>query len=333
MIIITADIHLNDLPRDQYRHDWMANILPALLKKHKAELLLILGDLSDDKDHLSSWLVNQTVDHLVALAKICPVIILKGNHDYIVTACFEFLEQIEGLTWINTPTVLPQLGQSLFLPHTHNYKRDWAELDFKNYDWFYTHQTFAGAAVGPRKLDGIDPNIFPHNADVISGDIHQPQSFGPITYVGSPYLEDFGDLFNPRILGIEGNLIKSIPSPGPQKRLVEFAYPNRKIERPWTDYFKCTANAGDILKVRVTIDASQAPQWNQIKDEVKRWGDKNEYVIYLIQPVVEGKGASGSVKARKANTQTDEQLLDIYAKSRAVGEATVKTGKTLMGKV
>lgn len=336
-ILVTADIHLNDLPRDAYRHDWMANILPALLKKHKAELLLILGDLTDDKDSHNAWLTNQIVDHFATLAEICPIILKKGNHDYIVAEnpFFEFLGRIPNLYWINKPTevkALPDLklcallGEgTLLLPHTHNPKRDWAEINFDYYDWFYTHQTYKGAAVGPRKMEGIDPNIFPQTAEVISGDIHQPQSFGPITYVGSPYTVDFGDSFNPRVLLIDGDQIKSIPSPGPQKRLIECKYPALP--------YQCKANPNDILKVRVTIDATQAPQWNQIKDDIKRWGDKNGYVIYLVQPVIDAKGASGSAKSRKANTRTDEELLEIYSKSRAVSETTLKTGLNLLRKV
>lgn len=337
MILITADIHLNDLPRDQYRHDWMANILPALLKKHNAELLLILGDLTDEKDRLSSWLVNQIVDHLTAITQICPIVIQKGNHDYVVAdnPFFEFLGQIPGITWISKPTGAAAinrahwniLGDCLFLPHTYNCERDWADIDFNNYNCIFTHQTFAGAAVGPRKLEGIDPAIFPIDIPVISGDIHQPQSFAPITYVGAPFLEDFGDNFNPRVLLLDTDTykFKSITSPGPQKRLIEIDSVAKldKISH---------IHRGDILKVRVSLAASAHAQWPAIQAEVKAWGVDNRYVIYLVQPQVI-KATGGKAKARKVDNRTDEELLGTYAKSRAVGEATLKTGRILMEKV
>lgn len=340
-VLLTADLHLNDLPRDAYRHDWMANILPALLKKHKAELLVIAGDVSDEKDRLSAWLVNQTVDHLNNLTQICPVIVLKGNHDYVVAdnPFYEFLGKIEGITWISEPCDAFQvggpLGHAFLLPHTANYKRDWEHLNLDDYDLIIAHQTFQGAQVGPRKMEGIPTNIFTKDALVFSGDIHEPQTIDDmVIYCGSPFTVDFGDSFDPRVIALDPVALtyKSIPSPGPQKRLVEFAYPNRKIDRPWTDYFKCKAEAGDILKVRITIDAAQAPQWNQIKDDVKAWGADNGFIIYLVQPQVVTAGVGGMAK-RKTVTRTDEQLLETYAKSRAVSETTLSTGMKLMGKV
>lgn len=335
MILITADIHLNDLARDQYRHNWMANILPALLKKHDIDLLLVLGDLCDEKDHLSSWLVNQMVDHLTAIAQICPIVILKGNHDYIVAdnPFFEFLGQIPGITWVSRPTRVTELGikkiSALFMPHTHNYQRDWKGLDFSAYSYIFAHQTFQGAAVGPRKLDGIPTDIFPNDVTVVSGDIHQPQEFGPIVYVGSPYLEDFGDRFTPRVLLLENKnafgKLKSIPSPGPQKRLIE-------IESVADLKKQGMLNEGDILKVRVALDAADHARWPTIQDEVKQWGANNGYAIYLVQPQVI-KTTGGKTKARKVDNRTDEELLETYSKSRAVGEATVKTGMNLLRKV
>jgi hypothetical protein len=339
MILITGDIHLNDLSRDVYRHDWIANILPSLLRKHKAELLLILGDYTDSKDCHSSWLVNQLVDHLTALTEICPVICLKGNHDYVdpTIPFFEFLGKIPRLTWVNSPTHAENvagagvLGDALFLPHTNNYQRDWPEICIA--DLYLAHQTFQGAQVGPRKLDGIPTKIFPDDALVISGDIHVPQEFDQIVYCGSPYTCTFGDDFEPRVLLLDPVTLKlkSIPSPGPQKRLLEVAYPNRRIERPWTDYIRCKANPGDIIKVRVAIEAAQAPQWSTIKDEVKRWGEERGFIIHLVQPVIDSKGG-GTTAKRKTVNRTDTELLELYGKSRAISETTLSTGRKLMEK-
>lgn len=343
MILITADLHLNDLPRDEYRHDWISKILPALLKKHKAKLLVILGDLSDEKDHLSSWLVNTTVDHLLALVKVCPVVIDTGNHDYVEAdnPFYEFVGNYAGISWVTKPTEAAQLvntgqrrdllGNALFLPHTHNYKRDWKGLDFKKYDCIFTHQTYQGVQVGPRKLEGIPLDVFPRGCMVISGDIHVPQRVGPVVYAGAPYLCNFGDQYEPRVLLLEEGQIRSIPSPGPQKRLVEFTYPNRRTERPWTDYFKCRANPGDILKIRIHLEPSQAPDWKTIKQEVTTWADENGYLPYLIQPHIDAQGTK-SMSKRKVGSKTDEQLIQDYVGARAVSEATLRTGLNLLRK-
>lgn len=334
-VLITADLHLNDLARDQYRHDWMANILPVLLKKYKISRLLILGDLCDSKDHHGAWLVNQLVDHFTMLAEICPIIIQMGNHDYIVAdnPFFEFLGKIPGVTWISKPTTSAELEipkiSALFLPHTANYQRDWKGLKFDAYSYIFAHQTFQGAAVGPRKLDGIPTDIFPNDITVVSGDIHQPQEFGPIVYVGSPYLEDFGDDFNPRVLLLEdknaSGKLTSIPSPGPQKRLVEISSIAELSKQR-------SINSGDILKVRVKLAATDHAKWPTIKDDVKAWGEDNGFIIHLVQPQIDSKGAGGMSK-RKTVTRTDEQLLETYAQSRAVSTSTLKTGLTLMSKI
>lgn len=349
MILLTADLHLNDLPRDAYRHTWMRDTLPSLLRKHRVELLIILGDLTDSKDNHSAWLTNSIVDHLSALTKICPVIVEMGNHDYIQSDCpfFEFLGKIPELTWIGVPTgsavirsAQSLLGRSaLFLPHISNYKRDWlsikgttVEIDFTSYDLFLTHQTYAGASIGPRKLDGIPPSIFPRDALVISGDIHVPQEFDQIVYAGSPYTITFGETFIPRVLLLDPKTLKlkSVVSPGPQKRLIEFSSVDqfrRLLETaPPTDVHR-----GDILKIRVTLQPSQAPQWAPIRDEVREWAERNQFNVHLIQPQVDTAKTKSMVK-RKTSNRTDEQLLETYAGARAVSEATLTTGMNLLKK-
>lgn len=331
MILVTADLHLNDNPRDAYRHNFMSGILPSLIKKHNVELLLILGDITDDKDAHKSWLVNHIVDHFVELAKLCPIIVTKGNHDYTDAdnPFFEFLGEIDNVSWITKPKKLildTKAGtKALFLPHTSFYKKDWADLSFKDCDYIFAHQTFQGAAVGPRKMDGIPLDTFPKDACVISGDIHQPQTFGQITYVGSPYLVDFGDNFKPRVLLLDKGKTQSIPCPGPQKRLVEII--------SLTDLKKYKGlNPDDILKVRYHLDAADHAQWPEIKAQISKWGEDNEYVIYLIQPVID-RGSGASTQKRKVVSRTDEELLATYSKSRAVNETTLKTGMNLMRKI
>lgn len=329
-VLITSDLHLNDNPRDAYRHNFVSRILLDLMKKHQADLLLILGDFCDEKDHHGAWLVNEVVNHLKRLARICPVVCLKGNHDYIQAdnPFFGFLDNIPNITWYNKPFVRMTTNgrphKSLFLPHTNNHERDWKGLDFSDYDWFFAHQTFTGAAVGPRKFEGIDPKIFPHDADVISGDIHQPQSFENVTYCGSPFTVDFGDNFRPRVLLIpdmEKTLIKSIPCPGPQKRLVEIGS-LKDLDK------QDDLNSGDILKVRVSLNHADHDKWPAMKAAVQKWGQDNSFQIYLVQPQI---SVGGSIKTkRKIETQSDEALLKTYAGMRAIGEETLQAGMDLM---
>ena len=337
-VLVTADIHLSANVRDAYRHEFMKRF-PALAKKLGAELAIILGDLCEEKDSHPAELVNTLVDHLYALAAVCPVIVLQGNHDYLSSPdnpYFSFLRRIEGISWIGRPTPIRKLtnvpatlsrslGRAIFCPFSPNYERDWANIDFKGYDWMFAHQTFAGSLSDSGfKLEGIPLNYFPKNLQIISGDIHRPQTLGPLTYVGSPTLIDFGDSFEPRVLLIEDNSkIRSIPCTGPQKRLVEIKSIAELAKQN-------QLTVGDILKVRLQIAPGQHAEWPELAAKVRAWGVDNGYLIHLVQPVVTAL-ERGSAKAIKAKAiKSDEQLIQEYAKSRGLDERTEKTGLTLL---
>ena len=337
-VLITADLHVSDNPRDDYRWTWLKK-LPALLRKEKVELLIILGDLTESKSDHSAELVNGLVTGLHNVTTICPIIVLQGNHDYLSSPdnpYFAFLQRIEGISWVgratpirelpNVPaTVSRSLGRAGFFPFTPNYERDWANIDFKGFDLAFMHQTFANALSDSGfKLEGIPLSYFPKNLQIISGDIHRPQTLGPLTYVGSPYLIDFGDSFEPRILLIEDNgKMQSIPCTGPQKRLVEVKSIAELAKQR-------QLNEGDILKVRLEIAPGQHAEWPELAAKVRAWGADNGYLIHLVQPVVTAleRGSAKAIKA-KAN-KTDEQLIQEYAKSRGLDERTEKTGLTLL---
>lgn len=337
--LVTGDLHLSDNPRDAYRHRLMAE-LPAKAKRSQVDQIIILGDITEEKDRHSAWLVNKVCDHIVALAQVAPVIIKKGNHDYkdIESPFFEFLKRMPNVHWINHPTnsedlepPLVGLGRCLFLPHTLNYKEEWRVFlnrrsKFDSYDWVFAHNTFAGATGdNGRTLSGIPLDIF-GTTKVIAGDIHKPQSFGVLTYVGSPYLVDFGDDFEPRALLVDRKSKKSLPLEGPQKRLVHVS--------SVADLKKQTqVNKGDILKVRVDLDPAQHAEWPEIQEKVREWGAKIGAEIHTVQPVVDTASRMLTKSKRKVKLRTDEELLNAYAGVRAIDEVTLKTGHRLARKV
>ncbi len=335
--LVTADLHISNTPRDSYRWTWLKK-LPALLRKEKVELLIILGDLTEEKGLHSAELVNGLVDGLHQAAGVCPLIILQGNHDgfSVTNPYFAFLRRIEGISWVGQPTpmrdlknvpapVSRSLGRAIFIPFSPNYGRDWTNINFKEYDRAFMHQTFTGAVSDSGfKLEGIPLSYFPKNLQIISGDIHKPQTLGQVTYVGSPTTIDFGDNFEPRILLIESNgKLRSIPCTSPQKRLVEV----KSIAELAKQH---QLNAGDILKVRLEIAPDQHAEWPELATKVRAWGVNNGYLIHLVQPVVTilERSSAKAIKA-KAN-KTDEQLIKAYAKSRGLDERTEKTGLALL---
>lgn len=338
-ILITADIHLSNNPRDAYRHNFMKK-LPAVAKRLKADLVLILGDFTEEKDRHQSELVNAVVDHIDALAQICPVVCLKGNHDWLSNAdspYFGFLARLEHVSWVSHPTPLANLNNvpvtalealgrgAILLPHTANPDRDWTDLNLAKYNWAFTHQCYAGASSDSGfQLSGQSLSIFPKGLKVISGDIHTPQQVGPVTYVGSPYLVDFVESsIEPRMLLIDdkGGL-ESIPCEGPQKRLVEV----KSIDG--LKLVKC--NVGDILKVRVEISPEQHPEWNEIANAVREWGAKNKVEVHAVQPIIKLDNKRMTKARKDAPKRSDAELLVEYAQHRSVDAQTLKAGEQLL---
>jgi hypothetical protein len=322
--LITADLHLSDNPRDAYRHAFLP-WLRKLVQKRNVERVLLLGDLAEEKDRHGAWLTNTIVDELSKLASWCPVWIIPGNHDYrdVEVPFFEFLKEVKNIRWIGRPT---GIGRDIFLPHTRDHERDWKGIAFKDYEWAFAHNTFTGAETGfGYKLEGIPLSVFPKGLRVVSGDVHFPQTLGALTYVGAPCLNDFGEDFEPRVLMRDGDRLTSIAYPGPQKRLVTV--------RSVKELKQLSFNQDDVLKVQVTLDSPAAYQdWPNIRAAVREWGAAHEYDLHAVQPLVEGGTMRAEKKPLKIAAQSDEEVLDAYAKQRGVDERTLKTGHFLMEK-
>lgn len=328
--LLTADLHFSDNPRDAYRFDFMP-WLAGLAKNHKPEVVFVLGDLTEEKDRHSAALVNRIADSFHYLAAICPVVIVQGNHDYLGdprNAFYRFLGQIEGISWFNQPSceAWNGIGRVLCLPHTLDYERDWGSLrsSFKNMDWILAHNTFTGADAGHgRFLKGVPTDVFPKDAQVISGDIHIPQTFDVITYVGAPYTVDFGDDYDPRVLELHGDgSKKSIPVPGVQKRLIEIT------DLKQLDKLK-GVHEGDILKVRLKLPPDLRTSWPEMQDEVRKWGLGAGVVIHAVQPMTDSTMLFRE-KAQQRAPRTDEELMKAYAAKTGIDKRTLEMGLELM---
>lgn len=343
-ILVTADLHLNNLPRDQYRHDFQKE-LRSLVKKHGVSLCVILGDLTDEKDFHSAQLVNKVVDHIYQLARLVPVVILKGNHDYTSLneiPYFTFLRRIERVYWIGEPThgrelvnlpapAAKDVARVLFLPHSPNPVRDWKGLNFKGKEWIFAHNTFDGARIeGGRVLSGTSTDIFGVGAFVISGDIHTPQVIGKkttVTYVGSPYRIDFGDDYNPRVLILKGTSIEEELCSGPRKQLITVKA-GAALKSGIKDVLR-DLEKGDILKVRVELNSDQYARWGELRDAIREWADTHGYVLHLIQPITERIGMSKKTVAKQA-PKSDAELLKSFAKRQNVDDKTLRVGLDIL---
>lgn len=301
-----------------------------ILEHNNVTTLIILGDLTEDKDFHSAALVNDIVDIIFSFAQFCDVIVDRGNHDYTRADCpfFQFLRRIKRVRWINKVTRLDlDIGHCLFLPHTRDHEKDWAKLPhMEEIDYVFAHNTFEGAtSEHGKQLNGIKPDMF-EGSQVISGDVHTPQSFAGVTYVGSPYLVDFGDNFEPRVLLIHNiadrtrssarGAVVSIAIPGPQKRLIEAKRGTNVIDH---------ASKGDIVKVRYTLSNEERDKWPEIKAEIKKACADAGLILHLVQPVISKKQKSVSVKASSLK-RSDEAITKEFGKQLNVTKASLEIG-------
>jgi hypothetical protein len=171
------------------------------------------------------------------------------------------------------------------------------------------------------KLKGIPLSIFPEDTPanfIISGDIHVPQTLGPVTYVGAPYTIDFGDRFAPRVLILEeGKAPRSVEVPGPQKVLIEIA------GKEWPH-----CDPGDIAQIRYHLDADNYDKWPQIRERVLARAAADRLVVWSIRPLVELRAPA---RARApARTRSDREILAHYAKAAGLSKDTLETGLDLL---
>ncbi len=332
-ILVTGDLHWNDSTRDRYRHDFVGSLESQLIH-HKVSTLLILGDLTEEKDRHSARLVHQIFDHISRLAEICPVIILKGNHDYLQPSMpfFKVLDKLPKVRWINNPRVVYKLdlpGEEgvLFLPHTRNHKADWKAVDVKAHKYVFAHQTFKGAKTELGfGLGGIPRSVFKKSQTVISGDVHVPQTIGSVTYVGAPYPINFGDTYEARMLLIYGTGTQdTILYNGPRKVVMDMELGDRQLG---------VSQRGDLVKVNVHLKTEQRhAAFLEYKEWLVSEFDRAGSTLCSVNPIVEKGDSISPGKRRKLRRRSDDKILGAYAVSRGAKKATIKTGRRLMRKV
>lgn len=314
-MIITSDLHLSDNPRDEYRFK-VCKIIANYARKVDATDIFILGDITDSKDGHSASLTNRVVDVLHEMSDNRRIWIVAGNHDGIdqSTPFFKFLNHIGGLHFVTKIETL-EFGNHIIslIPHG-----CWP-LNLPDCDLILTHTTFRGARAGDFILEGTP---VPRTAiPIVSGDIHVPQTLGPVTYVGAPTLIDFGDDYKPRILRLDDNLnFTSVSIRAPAKKLVQ-----------WDGSLPQNTTPGDIVKVRVELPEGCTPEDIAIyRQDIKTWAQEAGVTINAIEMNV----PKGSLPTKTtAAPRSDQELVKSYAKAHSFDEQTIKVGLDIVAGV
>lgn len=338
-IFVLSDLHLSVRRRDDYRFSFLDRF-NKIVDKERPEAVLLAGDLTEEKDRHPAELVNKVVRYMHDLAKLAPLVILKANHDYKDEShpFFAFLSSVENICWIGEPCNASQLPATqfrkpfagcLFLPHTHNPKRDWKGIiDKTTFRFVFTHQLYSGA-VGDtgKRLSGVDPSLIPKNQYVLSGDVHAPGKVGDnIEYIGAPYHVDFGDAYKSRFIEIKSNsssrqVFSRYTNTWPQKRLIEAS----DVDKLFNGSFK--VNAGDIVAVRVGIDSLE--RWTKVRAKIQTLGDEHGCVIHRIEPVLPKKATRRHVAVKADVRVSDGDVVRSFCKRHGLDERLEKVGLSI----
>jgi hypothetical protein len=328
MLLIT-DLHLTDNEADRYRWQiwtWVAEYYRRTGDKN----LIILGDLTDAKDHHSARLVNGIVKRIGDMVGIgMEVFILKGNHDYIDpdTPYFGFLDQLEYVNYIKDPSTWLIGGHHcLFLPHTFNPVDEWAEnkkvqRGMKKAEIVFMHQSVIGSVTssGYKMTEGLLPSYFKRfRGRVFSGDIHLPQVIVPVTYVGCPYSVRFNDTFDGQVMFIEEDGHVGLELTGiPGRRTLDITSVD-EIEAP----------KGFQVKVRVHLQSID--QWPTYKEEVEAKCKREAIILSSLHLVKEGKLPLRKKQANLETTLDPGLVVQHFGKRQGLAPATIKTGRRIL---
>lgn len=328
-LLISTDLHCSDKARDTYRFG-LFGWLKKQQEKYDADFTLILGDITENKDRHPSLLVNRLVEGLTSLRP--PVFILKGNHDCTDpnTPFFKFLNAIDGLKFVISPTFNKTLGAA-FIPHCADqatFDRACKQMPPKP-DYVFLHNTFTGAKVetGMTVLSGLSASpieALKPRLGVYSGDIHAPQRVAPVTYVGAPYHCRFGDKFEPRVLLIKDGKETDLHFDCPRKltltvRDADDITRNKELRR------------GDQVKLIIEMAREEAVEWQATKRRVLAACREGGLEVFGAELLVNTTAGRGRIKlSEEPAIRSPREIMAAFCKNEGVASNIKAAGEELL---
>lgn len=338
--LITSDLHLTAKPEDKYRFRIFSKMLD-MIESSEVVNIVILGDITDEKDRHPSSLVNRIVDNLYAIANhsAASIYILCGNHDYIDhnIPFLHFLNNSPKIHYFIRPTLV-NFGSSVyctFIPHqTPLIGGNFDVSEILSSDYIFLHHTFGDAiAANGVKLRGYPASLFNKcKGRVISGDVHIPQQVGNITYVGAPHHTKFGDTYEPRILEIKHNgEMQSIPIKNTRKLILRpesIRHLNNLIE---------DCEAEDHVKVKFVLGREEFCDWEKYRKATIDLCSKKNLSLFGVEfneKEVQNDNLEVSNDSKKLDKtisyKNDEQILEEFSEKESLPKEVKIAGKELV---
>ena len=321
--IIVADLHLTSNRLDEYRWEWLDAFTELSFNKNSE--LVILGDLTEEKDRHKETLVNRLTSYLRKWSTaFSTVTLLAGNHDGLTSSkpFFQFLDLLPNVKFITEPVIL---NQSLYLPHSREPISEWKNLIHKKgLDYIFMHQAIEQASTSSGfKLSSasLPPDYFNDcKATIIAGDIHVPQTINSVIYVGAPYHVYYGDAYKGRFMLIKDKVItyQSIKSLSKWKIKIDDLdnIKNYKIED------------NDQVSIEYTIDRSDQHRWVEIRDKLRNIVKSKKAALTSLELIVNKNEASIDYERSKVKTSSkmsDWELIKIFADLNKLNQAYYDT--------
>lgn len=329
-LLLSTDLHFSDAPRDRYRFEFISH-LAKQARDYKVDLIVLLGDLTTSKDNHSAFLVNTIIAGLRVLRSVCPVHILKGNHDYFADPTlpfFKFINYIDGITLMNEPVFLNDM---LYVPHLTSVDQ-WLklpQLPDTRPTVAFIHQTVSGAiSESGQRLDGFPLKPMKQlRCPVYGGDIHKPQTIDPVIYIGPPYHIKFGDNFIPRYLLFDTakGTHKELHFDCPRKWMLTIRDPEELLKDK-------RIRAGDQVKVRLEMTREEIVEWKVKKDLITQLLGKLEVESYGIELKVEKQTKVKERDERRSNQgRNPHEIVRDFSKREKLSTVIRDAGLELLG--
>ena len=299
-----ADLHIGmKLGSEEWienMRNYFENFFYPLLKSKKTDrsACILLGDLSDDRKSINLEANDLMIDVVENIAKICPTIIINGNHDMYKKSdnkitSLRSLDHIPNTWVIKSPTTLilkevsevpigyddmSEMTKTFavlsFIPYQGDMEKETKLCNqCKSSDYIFMHTDIKNLRYdnGRDIIKGVEiGNIHGH---IYSGHIHKRQDTDKVTYVGSPYQLRRSDIGNQKGIYqvfMKENRVKFYEnhySPIFQKIWLKDI-----LDAPYADVLEiCKNNYTDIL-----VDGSESEFFNvaRVYDAIKACSPK-----------------------------------------------------------
>lgn len=311
-ILFLGDPHLkiNNFEQSIALLHWVEEIVD----KYKPDILCNLGDTMHTHAVLRSELMTEFRDHVKRVTINTPYWYVLGNHDAYKAKdskyhALQALNDISRFTVFDKTTEFPEHNITV-VPYVYKYE----DFPMQTQTICITHNTFIGADYGFKREDcGINADKV--TADVIiSGHIHKRQSFGNVTYPGTPYAHSANDVDQTKgLLLFDTATYKQtfIESPFPKWKSLEFEIDKLNNVASLHAMLEQSLDSNNKWILKVTGPKAELSAYFKSKRYFKLIDGKK--VIVKTNPTDSEKATRVQIKSSGVNEIISEYVQKIYS--------------------